>query len=142
MTRKLARAGLDRPPGPVRCPHFQAGSVGGQQGEVEAVLVRVGQQVAALPAGLVAVELQVRGAVAGEGQLRRPGPRVVAGQRLGHGREQPLELGAGGQGGAVQAARLRVRETGRGALVDQARPEGLGEVGPVRPGRNSRPLAW
>ena len=96
--------------------------------------MRVGEQLAGLAAGLVAVELQVRGTVAGEGEFRRPGARVVARQGLGQRGQQPLELGAGGQRRAVQAAGLMVGEAGGGPAVDQPRPEGFGEVGPIRPG--------
>ena len=84
-----------------------------------------------MAARLVAVELQVRGPVAAEGQLRRPALGVVACQGLGQRGQQGLDAGRHGQCRAVHPPALAVGEAVGGVGVEQARPEGLGEVGAV-----------
>ena len=132
---QLARARLDGQPGAGWRLHFQAGCVGEQKREIEPVLVRIGQEFAVMAARLVAVELQVRGAVAKEGQLRRPALGIVACQGLGQLGQQSLDAGRHGQRRAVHAPALAVGEAAGGVGVEQARPEGLGEVGAVGPVR-------
>jgi hypothetical protein len=59
----------------------------------------------------------------------------MARQRRGEPGQQALELGRDVEGGAVQGPAFRVGQAIALAGVDEARPESLGEVGPVRRGR-------
>ncbi len=90
------------------------------------------QEVAGLASRLVMVELKVGGLLAAEKVLRREARRVMARQGDGQPGQQELELERDGEGGAVQGPGVRVGQEVAPAGVDQARPERLGEVGPVR----------
>ncbi len=73
----------------------------------------------------------MRGAVAAEGQIGRPAFGIVAGEGGGDRRQQLLDPGGHGERRVVHRPTLGVGKAPGRRLVQQARPEQFGEIGPL-----------